>query len=50
MKEPYGYDVPGGFIGYVKKYDKLILFANYRDYIDYITDWMGDWCIVSKDF
>lgn len=36
MKTPYGYDVPDGYMGWVPKLNRLMKFASYRDYIEYI--------------
>lgn len=36
MNAPYGYDVPDGYMGWVPKFNKMMKFSCYRDYIEYI--------------
>ena len=32
-----GYDVPGGFMGWLDEITDYRLFASYRDYVEYVT-------------
>lgn len=36
-KKPKGYIVPNGYMGYVSRENRYILFATETDYLDYIA-------------
>ena len=33
-----GYDLPSGYMGWVEKLNKYMLFSCYRDYVEYVTE------------
>lgn len=35
-REPYGYPVPDGYLGWVKRIGDFMLFSTEGDYLDYI--------------
>ena len=37
MQDPKGYDVNGGYMGFVESEKKYILFSNESDYLDFIS-------------